>query len=111
MADNISSLIGKQEANCAANVPSRALPSQYRGIALRLTRLLSHTTRINHRCIYRPRRHAIGTNAIRTVIDCNCFGQSDDRRTSRLALRAIADGAHGATANASPNRAEVAPAC
>jgi hypothetical protein len=32
-------------------------------------------------------------------------------RTSRLAWRAIADGTHGATANASPNGAEVAPAC
>jgi hypothetical protein len=32
-------------------------------------------------------------------------------RTSRLALRAIADGTHGARAHASPNRAAVAPAC
>jgi hypothetical protein len=32
-------------------------------------------------------------------------------RTSRLALRAIADGAHGARADASPNRAEVVTVC
>ncbi len=32
-------------------------------------------------------------------------------RASRLALRAIADGTHGARANASPNGAEVVPAC
>ena len=32
-------------------------------------------------------------------------------RASRVALRALADGTHGARANASPNGAEVAPAC
>ena len=32
-------------------------------------------------------------------------------RTSRVAMRAIADSTHGAAANASPNGAEAAPDC
>ena len=73
--DNVSCGLAYCEARPderrAAQIPASTLSVEHGSAPPRLTRLLRHATRIDHRRIHRARRNAVGANTVCAVIDRN----------------------------------------